>query len=235
MSNLRMTSDLRRQLILAPPSAASPVTALPAPQPRAWRPPRPFRKGCCSSTSPPRPRSMRRSSRGMRGRSGTRASARAGTLDRDRWLNSCGGMVGLSSTSLERFRPGRGAAPALHGREPSRGRRVRALLYGKIADLIGPTFVTSLQRAVEAGDAAEIGGAPLNLFWFAHHTVLTAAMTRLPVTPCLEYGDVADLERQLCQFILRGIGLGEACDRRPSGPRLVIGTGTIGSQGKCIK
>jgi len=84
------------------------------------------------------------------------------------------------------------------------------LLYAKIADLIGPTFVTSLQRAVEAGDAAAIGGAPLNLFWFAHHTVLTAAMTRLPITPCLEYGDAADLERQLCQFILRGIGLSEA-------------------------
>lgn len=84
------------------------------------------------------------------------------------------------------------------------------LLYSKIAELIGPTFVTSLRRAIEAGDAAEIGGAPLNLFWFAHHTVLTAAMTRLPVTPCLEYGDAPDLERQLCQFILRGIGLGEA-------------------------
>ena len=84
------------------------------------------------------------------------------------------------------------------------------LLYGKIADLIGATFVTSLERAVEAGDAAAIGGAPLNLFWFAHHTVLTAALTRLPATPCLEYGDAADLERQLCQFILRGIGLSEA-------------------------
>ena len=84
------------------------------------------------------------------------------------------------------------------------------LLYGKIADLIGPTFVTSLERAIEAGDAAEIGGEPLNLFWFAHHTVLTAALTRLPVTPCLEYGDALVLERQLCQFILRGIGLSEA-------------------------
>ena len=84
------------------------------------------------------------------------------------------------------------------------------LLYGKIADLIGPTFVTSLQRAIEAGDAAKIGGEPLNLFWFAHHTVLTAALTRLPVTPCLEYGDAVVLERQLCQFILRGIGLSEA-------------------------
>ena len=84
------------------------------------------------------------------------------------------------------------------------------LLYGKIADLIGPTFVSSLQRAIQAGDAAEIGGEPLNLFWFAHHTVLTAALTRLPVTPCLEYGDAVVLERQLCQFILRGIGLSEA-------------------------
>ena len=83
------------------------------------------------------------------------------------------------------------------------------LMYAKIADLIGATFVTSLERAVEAGDAAEIGGEPLNLFWFAHHTVLTAALTRLPVTPCLEYGDIAVLERQLCQFILRGIGLSE--------------------------
>ena len=84
------------------------------------------------------------------------------------------------------------------------------LMYAKIADLIGATFVTSLERAIEAGDAAEIGGEPLNLFWFAHHTVLTAALTRLPATPCLEYGDAVVLERQLCQFILRGIGISEA-------------------------
>jgi TetR/AcrR family transcriptional regulator, transcriptional repressor of aconitase len=84
------------------------------------------------------------------------------------------------------------------------------LMYAKIADLIGATFVTSLERAIEAGDAAAIGGEPLNLFWFAHHTVLTAALTRLPGAPCLEYGDATALERQLCQFILRGIGLGEA-------------------------
>jgi len=37
-----------------------------------------------------------------------------------------------------------------------------------------------------------------------------AALTRLPVVPCLAYGNAADLERQLCQFILRGIGLNEA-------------------------
>jgi AcrR family transcriptional regulator len=84
------------------------------------------------------------------------------------------------------------------------------LLYAKIADLIGTVFVTSLDRAVAAGDASRVGGAPLNLFWFAHHTVLTAALSRLPAVPCLAYGNAADLERQLCEFLLRGIGLNEA-------------------------
>jgi AcrR family transcriptional regulator len=84
------------------------------------------------------------------------------------------------------------------------------LLYAKIADLIGTVFVTSLDRAVAAGDASRVGGAPLNLFWFAHHTVLTAALARLPAVPCLAYGNAADLERQLCEFLLRGIGLNEA-------------------------
>ncbi len=60
-----------------------------------------------------------------------------------------------------------------------------------------------------AGDASRIGSEPLNLFWFAHHTVLMAALARLPAVPCLSYGNAADLERQLCEFILRGIGLNE--------------------------
>lgn len=84
------------------------------------------------------------------------------------------------------------------------------LLYDKIGGLIGPVFATSIESAVAAGDAVRIGSNPLNLFWFAHHTVLMAALTRLPVVPCLSYGDAPDLERQLCQFILRGIGLTEA-------------------------
>jgi AcrR family transcriptional regulator len=84
------------------------------------------------------------------------------------------------------------------------------LLYAKVGDLIGPVFTASLDRAVAAGEASRIGSEPLNLFWFAHHTVLMAALTRLPVVPCLAYGNAADLERQLCQFILRGIGLNEA-------------------------
>jgi AcrR family transcriptional regulator len=83
------------------------------------------------------------------------------------------------------------------------------LIYQKVGGLIGPIFTASLQRAVEAGDASRVGGDPLNLFWFAHHTVLMAALARLPSVPCLAYGNAADLERQLCEFILRGIGLNE--------------------------
>ena len=83
------------------------------------------------------------------------------------------------------------------------------LIYQKIGGLIGPVFTASLQRAVEAKDATAIGREPLNLFWFAHHTLLMATLTRLPSAPCLSYGDAADLERQLCEFILRGIGLND--------------------------
>ena len=84
------------------------------------------------------------------------------------------------------------------------------LLYEKIGELIGPVFIASLERAIEAGDASRIGREPLNLFWFAHHTVLMAALARLPSVPCLSYGNAVDLERQVCEFILRGIGLNEA-------------------------
>jgi len=84
------------------------------------------------------------------------------------------------------------------------------LLYAKIEKLLGPMFVASLEAAIAAGDASRIGREPGNLFWFAHHTVLTAAMTRLPAVPCLAYGDAARLERQLCEFLLRGVGLNDA-------------------------
>ena len=84
------------------------------------------------------------------------------------------------------------------------------LLYTKVGDLIAPVFTASLDSAVAAGDASRIGTEPLNLFWFAHHTVLMAALARLPAVPCLAYGNAADLERQLCEFLLRGIGLNEA-------------------------
>jgi AcrR family transcriptional regulator len=83
------------------------------------------------------------------------------------------------------------------------------MLYEKIGNLIGPVFIASLQRAVAAGDASQVGREPLNLFWFAHHTVLMAALARLPALPCLSYADASDLERQVCEFILRGVGLKE--------------------------
>ena len=91
----------------------------------------------------------------------------------------------------------------------------------KVGELIGPVFTSSLERAVATGEASRIGNDPLNLFWFAHHTVLAAALAKLPAVPCLTYGNAADLERQLCEFILRGIGLTEAAiashlDRDPS-------------------
>src|SRR6202035_2610865 len=83
------------------------------------------------------------------------------------------------------------------------------LIYQKVGGLIRPIFTASLQRAVEAGDASRTAGDPLNLFWFAHHTVLMAALARLPSVPCLAYANAVDLERQVCEFILRGIGLNE--------------------------
>src|SRR3979411_2589731 len=83
------------------------------------------------------------------------------------------------------------------------------LIYEKIGGLIGPVFAASLERAVAAGDALRIGRETLNLFWFAPTTVLMAALAGLPSVPCLPYGNAADLERQLCEFILRGIGLNE--------------------------
>jgi len=84
------------------------------------------------------------------------------------------------------------------------------LLYAKVEKLIGAVFTASLEHAVAAGDASRVGSDPLNLFWFAHHTLMTAAATRLPATPCLSYGKTNDVERQLCEFLLRGIGLNEA-------------------------
>lgn len=83
------------------------------------------------------------------------------------------------------------------------------LLYEKIQGLIGSVFTKSLARAIEVGDASAVGREVQNLFWFAHHTVLMVALSRLPAVPCLSYADAADLERQLCEFILRGIGLSE--------------------------
>lgn len=103
------------------------------------------------------------------------------------------------------------------------------LLYDKIGNLIGPVFTASLDKAVAANDATRVGSQPLNLFWFAHHTVLMAGLSRLPTVPCLSYGSAETLERQACEFILRGIGLNEAAivahlsrEPTPNHPRTAI-------------
>lgn len=84
------------------------------------------------------------------------------------------------------------------------------VLYGKISDLIGPMFCDSLERSIAVGDAARVGNVPLSLFWFAHHVVLMATVAQLPSAPCLPFGSAPTFERQLCEFVLRGIGLNEA-------------------------
>jgi TetR/AcrR family transcriptional regulator, transcriptional repressor of aconitase len=84
------------------------------------------------------------------------------------------------------------------------------LIYQKVGSLIGPIFEKSLTRAIAEGDANPVGREPMNLFWFAHHTLLMVSVTRLPTRACLPYGEALDLERQLCEFILRGIGVHEA-------------------------
>lgn len=84
------------------------------------------------------------------------------------------------------------------------------LLYEKIGRLVAPVFTASLDKAVAAGDARRSEAAPLDLFWFAHQLVQMVVLARLPAIPVLSYPAAADLERQLCQFILRGIGLTDA-------------------------
>lgn len=81
------------------------------------------------------------------------------------------------------------------------------LLYDKIGDLIGPIFSESLESAIAAGDAVRVEGEPINLFWYAHQVVHMIALTKLPATPSLDYPNAPDFERQICQFILRGIGV----------------------------
>ena len=83
------------------------------------------------------------------------------------------------------------------------------LLYEKIGDLIGPIFKASLESAIAAGDATRSEGDPLNLFWFAHQVVHMVALTRLPPIPSVTYPSAPEFNRQICQFVLRGIGMTE--------------------------
>jgi AcrR family transcriptional regulator len=83
------------------------------------------------------------------------------------------------------------------------------LLYQKIGDIIGPIFTASLERAVQVGDASLSTGSPINLFWFAHQMTHMVALTRIPKIAPLPCGEIESLKRQVCEFILRGLGLKE--------------------------
>lgn len=84
------------------------------------------------------------------------------------------------------------------------------ILFDKVEQLVVPVFTASLERAVAASDAKPSEASPRDLFWFAHHTICMLAATRLPQVPPLAYPPLAQLERETCEFILRGIGLSDA-------------------------
>ncbi len=83
------------------------------------------------------------------------------------------------------------------------------LLYQKISDIVGPIFTASLERAVQVGDASPSSGKPMNLFWFAHQLIHMVALSQIPAIPSLSYGETESLQRQVCEFTLRGLGLNE--------------------------
>ncbi len=83
------------------------------------------------------------------------------------------------------------------------------LLFEKIAKVVGSIFTVSLERAIAVGDASRVPTDPVNLFWFAHNLLHSVALTRLPTVASIPYPADDVLERQLCDFILRGIGLSE--------------------------
>lgn len=83
------------------------------------------------------------------------------------------------------------------------------LMHEKIAGIIGSAFVAAYEQAVKTGDARASSQSPMNLFWFAHHAAMTTSLSLLPTVPSLSYGKAESLNLQLTEFILRGIGLND--------------------------
>ncbi len=81
------------------------------------------------------------------------------------------------------------------------------LLFDKIGVIIEPMFEASLARAVAAGDAVQSDTPSRDLFWFVHQALLMLALSRLPAMPTVSFSDPVTLERQVCEFVLRGIGI----------------------------
>jgi TetR/AcrR family transcriptional regulator, transcriptional repressor of aconitase len=84
------------------------------------------------------------------------------------------------------------------------------ILFDKVEQLVAPIFIDSLVQAVKAGDAEPSAASPRELFWFLHHTLCTLAAVFLPQAPPLSYSPPAQLDRNIREFLLRGIGLSDA-------------------------
>src|ERR1700732_3365265 len=187
MSTLRMTSDLRRQLILG---AAKRCFA---------------RHGFAGTTT----KSVAAAASISEGllfkhfptKSALYAEILAEECEADPALHRLLGLEPATGTLVilicEMFRHFQGVADAPDQEEAQRLRLMvtshlddgefARLIYEKIGKLIGPVFTASLERAVAAGDASPVGSNPLNLFWLAHHTVLMAALGGRPsgsLLPC---------------------------------------------------
>ena len=181
MTNLRMTSDLRRQLILGAAKRCFARNGFAGTTTKSVAAAAAISEGAAVQAFPLQGRALcRNPGRGMRGRSGTRASAGAGAVDGDAGRADARHGRPLRATSPTAPTRRRRSACGSWPRAISRTASLPGCFTPRSRDLIGPTFTASLERAIAAGDAVRIGSEPLNLFWFAHHTVLTAALTRLP-------------------------------------------------------
>jgi TetR/AcrR family transcriptional regulator, transcriptional repressor of aconitase len=83
------------------------------------------------------------------------------------------------------------------------------ILFDKVEQLVAPIFIDSLAQAIAMGDAKPGEASARDLFWFLHHTLCTLAAALLPEVPPLAYPAAAQLEREIREFLLRGIGLTE--------------------------
>ena len=154
MSTLRMTSDLRRQLILGAAKRCFARNGFAGTTTKSVAAAAAISEGAAVQALPVQGRALCGDpGRGMRGRSGSGASARAGAVDRRRWSNWSRAWSGTSSiiptgpTEEEAQRLRLMTTSHLDDGEFAR------LLYAKVEKLIGSVFTASLERAIAAGDA----------------------------------------------------------------------------------
>lgn len=84
------------------------------------------------------------------------------------------------------------------------------VLFDKVEQHVAPVFIDSLKAAIASGEARASEALPRDLFWFAHHTLSMLAASLLPRVPPLSFPPPAQFEREVREFLLRGIGLDDA-------------------------